>query len=527
MKKRLLFIVIIILLMSCGSIKKHNEQITAMHPVIDLKHDIDQVYNQLKKHHPILYQYTSKEVLDFKFDSLKSTIKTPMTSQEFYKKLSPVVANIKQGHVSVGSANKYYSKKERKELKKRKFEFYDLDFEYIDNKLWVVKSKGKDSTIVGSEVLKIDDENAAILAELYKTRFASDGYNKTLYNRAVGNSFSTLYYKDKGYLDSLKIEFKQKDSIFIKTFHRILKDEKGSKKDSIVSLKVEKLSKEEKKFNQIAAKKKRKERRKRGFISSENEYTRNFNFIEKDSAVAYLKIRSFNNGNYKKFYKESFDTLDSLKTEYLVLDLRDNGGGRIAEIDYLYSFLTNENYKFIEESEVNSRLPYFKYLMSNTTPFAIKASALLLSPVIIAQNLIKTKKREDKFYYKFRFSKEKDPNALNYKGFLYVIINGNSFSASSLLSTHLKANKRAVFVGEETGGAYNGCVAGIYRIYEMPTSKLKIRMGLMQVETSYKQMPDGYGIMPDVEIIPTIEDRKQYIDPELNWIINDINKLKN
>jgi hypothetical protein len=40
-------------------------------------------------------------------------------------------------------------------------------------------------------------------------------------------------------------------------------------------------------------------------------------------------------------------------------------------------------------------------------------------------------------------------------------------------------------------------------------------------------MPDGYGIMPDVEIIPTIEDRKQYIDPELNWIINDINKLKN
>jgi len=108
-----------------------------------------------------------------------------------------------------------------------------------------------------------------------------------------------------------------------------------------------------------------------------------------------------------------------------------------------------------------------------------------------------------------------------------VIINGNSFSASALLSTHLKANKRAVFVGEETGGAYNGCVAGIYRIYEMPTSKLKIRMGLMQVEASYKQMPDGYGIMPDVEIIPTIEDRKQYIDPELNWIINDINKLKN
>ena len=209
----------------------------------------------------------------------------------------------------------------------------------------MLNTKGKDSTIIGSEVLKIENENATNLAELYKTRFASDGYNKTLYNRAVGNSFSTLFYKDKGYLDSLKIEFKQKDSVFTKTFHRILKDEKGSKTDSIVSLKAEKLSKEEKKLKQIAAKKKRKERRKRGFISSENEYTRNFNFIGKDSTIAYLKIRSFSNGNYKKFYKESFEKLDSLKTEHLILDLRDNGGGRIAEIDYLYSFLTNENYQ--------------------------------------------------------------------------------------------------------------------------------------------------------------------------------------
>ncbi|GAL61591.1 hypothetical protein JCM19300_1414 [Algibacter lectus] len=37
--------------------------------------DIDRVYNQLKKHHPNLYQYTSKTDLDFKFDSLKRAIK--------------------------------------------------------------------------------------------------------------------------------------------------------------------------------------------------------------------------------------------------------------------------------------------------------------------------------------------------------------------------------------------------------------------------------------------------------------------
>jgi C-terminal processing protease CtpA/Prc len=510
--------------MSCGSIKKHNEQITKLHTVEDIKNDIDNVYGQLKKHHPKLYQYTSKEVLDFKFDSLKSTITAPLDSREFYKKLSPVVAHIKQGHISVGSVSKYYTKKDRKELNKRKFEFYDLAFEYVDDKLWVSETRGKDSTLVGSEVLTIEDEIASNLIKLYKTRFSSDGYNTTLHNRAVGKSFSTLYFKDKGFLDSLKIEFKQKDTVFTKMFRRILKDEKNSQNDSIASIIPKEISKEEKEKNQIVAKKKRKENRKRGFISTTQEYTRNFNFTGKDSAVGYMNIRGFTNGNYRKFYKESFKKLDSSKTKNLILDLRDNGGGRIAEVDYLYSFLTNNNYTLIEESEVNSRLPFFNFFMSNTTPNSIKIASGILSPFILIHNLIKTKKKEGKIYYKFRFSKEKKPNSLSFKGSLYVITNGTSFSASSLLSTHLKANKRAIFVGEETGGAYNGCVAGIYKIYEMPSTKLKIRMGLMQIEAPYKQTPDGYGIIPDVKISPSTEDRKKHKDTELDWILNDIYK---
>jgi C-terminal processing protease CtpA/Prc len=38
------------------------------------------------------------------------------------------------------------------------------------------------------------------------------------------------------------------------------------------------------------------------------------------------------------------------------------------------------------------------------------------------------------------------------------MINGGSFSASSLISSNLKL-QRVTFVGEETGGAFNGTVA--------------------------------------------------------------------
>ncbi|GAL80500.1 peptidase [Algibacter lectus] len=77
---------------------------------------------------------------------------------------------------------------------------------------------------------------------------------------------------------------------------------------------------------------------------------------------------------------------------------------------------------------------------------------------------------------------------------------------------------------EETGGAYNGCVAGLYKIYQLPETKLKIRMGLMQIEAPFKQNPDGFGIKPNVEITPTISDRLSGKDPELEWILSDISK---
>ena len=434
-----------------------------------------------------------------------------------------MVANVRQGHISVGSVGKRFTKQERKALRAQKFEFLDLSFEFLNDKLWVVKTRGADSTLIGSEVIKIDNALVPDLVNTYKTRFASDGYNQTLHNQLVGKAFTRLHIKDHGFIDSLQVTFKQNDSVFTKKFIYV---DKNKKQDSVIlkdtlKIKQPKFTKEERKAHRIANHKKRVYDRTHGLIRK-GEYTRNFKFLEADSTVAYLKIASFSNGNYKKFYKESFAKLDSAQTKHLILDLRDNGGGRIAEISDLYAYLTTDSFQLVNPSEVNSRLPYFSFLMSNTTPVSLKILSGLASPIIVTHNLLKTKKVNDKIYYNLRFSKEKKPETLHYTGNLYVLINGNSFSASSLLSTHLKATNRATFIGEETGGAYNGCVAGIYKIYKLPNTKLKVRMGLMQIETPYKQTPDGFGIKPDVEVTHTIEDIKRHTDPEINWVLQHI-----
>lgn len=534
MKKIILLLIVSTTIFSCGSLEKYNQAVTQLHSIEDLHDDVDAIYKQLKRNHPHLYQYTSKEILDFKFDSLKSAIKTPMDSRLFYKELAQVTRYVGQGHMSISPQDTKFNKKERKAFQDKRFDINYLDFEYLDNKLFIANVLNKDSVLINAEVLKIEDETPQDLIKEYKKTIGSDGYNTTFHNRIVGKRFMRYYTRDKGRLDSISFTLKNTDSIFIKNYKRITI--KNNTKDSVLTdtitkdkTPIVKLTKAEKKAKKKEAKALTKNNSKYGRISVPHLkdvtiYTRNLNFVGKDSTVALMKIRGFTKGNYKAFYDETFITLDSLKTETLIIDLRNNFGGRLAEIDYLYSYLTDQKYIFINKSDSKTRTPFLKSLMSNSTGVGTKIVAGLLSPIIAPIELVRSSKRDGKLRYKLSSAKEKKPKALNFKGKIYVLINGNSFSASSVLSTQLDGTNRATFVGEETGGAYNGTVAGMMKVYTLPNTKIKANIGLLHVDSKHKTSIDGYGVKPDVEILPTYQDRLNNIDPELEWVLNDIEK---
>lgn len=531
MKKLLLLFSVSVVLSSCGSIERYNEAVTKMHPVEDLQEDIDKVYQQLQRLHPRLYQYTPKETLDFKFDSLKHSISAPMTSRQFHKQLSQVTKYVGQGHLSLSPPSTRFTRKQRKARLKTKFDAANLDFEYLDNKLIIRNARGKDSLLVNAEVLEVNGQNPLDLMTKYKKTVASDGYNTTFYDRVVGYRFLGYYAQANGRFDSISFKLRNSDSTFIKTYKRLPKAEKKTVSDSIKadSLKTikpkKKLTKAEKKAKKIKFKKKLKDRKKYGYNYTTKEFSRNLSFVGRDSTVALMKIKSFSRGSkYKDFYEESFKTLDSLGTIDLIIDIRNNFGGRLNEILFLYSYLTDENYTLINKSETNSRIPTLKSLMSNSTSLFTKILVGLASPYLITNNLLRSSKKDGQLYYRFKASKEREPNPLNFKGNIYVLINGNSFSASSVLSTQLDGSSRATFVGEETGGAYNGTVAGIYKTYKLPNTKVKARIGLMHIDSKFKTEPDGYGIKPDIEITPTYQDRLNRKDPELEWVLSNIEK---
>lgn len=516
MKNPILLVLTALFFIQCSSIKSSNAHLNDLIAEKDLKADVDFIHDKLQRLHPNLYAYIDKKDLDYKFDSLKATITKPLTSFDFYTKLSPVIAAVKQGHMFVSPPIKALSKKQNKALLKKGLgPLSQFDFEFFNDKLYIVKNKSSDKSIrIGTEVVAVNGENPSNLAQEYNKQFTSDGFNKTFKKNFLARRFSTFYTFKNGVQDSLKYGFKYNDSLKTVTIRRKPADTTGLKKANSKN----KLS--------VSEKAKNKEKNKNKSIFGYDELTkannRSLKFIEKDSSVAIMKIRGFTKGDYSTFYKESFKKIKKYNSKALILDLRNNGGGRLAEINELYSYLSDSTFVFVDKSEVTSKMSLFHADYFKGGSFGLKIIKVVFSPLFYSYAFLSVHKNDDGKYRTSNKSKPQKVNTDAFKGKIYVLINGGSFSASSIISSNLKGSKRAVFVGEETGGGYNGTVAGMLPIVKLPNSKVMVRMGLQFIAPHYKTEIVGHGIYPDKEIIPTLEDRIKDNDPEMNWILNDI-----
>jgi C-terminal processing protease CtpA/Prc len=516
MKKYISLAVISLLFIQCTSTKYHNEHINDLITEKDLKSDVDFTYNKLQRLQPKLYWYISKKELDYKFDSLKTTITKPMSSFEFYKKITPAIASIRQGHLSVSPSFKILSKTEKKTLKDKGIgPFSQFDFQVVNDKLYVTKNKSDNKSILpGAEVVSINNKKVSDLIQDYNSLFTSDGHNKTFKQKRMSFMLPTFYTNENGVQDSIQYSFKQNDSLKAICINRKKivpsKTKREGEKETVVKLdsKQKKIIKNNKSVY--------------GYNELTKTNNRELKFMEADSSVALLKIKHFNLGNSSRFYEESFGKLQLNKTKTLIIDLRNNTGGELKEIANLYRYLSDSTFVFIEPFEVTSKTSLIEKTPFNKAPLVAK---ILMMPLYAPFAYFSVHKAANGNYYTSNsHSKVKLISKNAFKGKMYVMINGSTFSAASILSSNLKGSKRATFVGEETGGGYNGTVAGIMPVLKLPHSKIKVTIGLMVVAPFYKTKIEGRGIFPDKEILPTLNDYIGGKDPELNWILEDIKK---
>ncbi|MDN5424121.1 MAG: S41 family peptidase, partial [Chryseobacterium sp.] len=495
-------------LSSCASIRRHNEQRASCIEPDKLKEDVDYAYSKLQKMHPQLYWYISKQDLDHKFDSLKQTINQPLTPLQFYFKLQPVIADIREGHLSLRIPRKKFSKREIKTLENKKGLFSRFEYYVKDDHLYITENKDSIENIQpGTEVLSINTVSVSEYLKKYRALISSDGYNTTFQSYFLKDVFFNFYTAENGFKDTATIETLYKGQKNTYTLHR----ESKSRNDLDQDKQQEKRT-PEKKVND--------------YVASSNSYNRNFKFLDKDSTTAYIKVKSFSRDYSDKFYKETFEKIKKAGSKYLIIDVRNNYGGSLYEINNLYSYLAPQPYVLIKPSQLTSRLTPLKtnyFRKSNAFQYAFKSLAY---PTYVFAQTFSTYKKDGKVFYKMKADKPTKPNKDAFNGKVFVLINGGSFSASSIITAKLKYDQRAVLVGEETGGANDGTVAGFYSYQKLPHSRINLPIGLLLVQPNINFLHTKKGVAPDITITESMQDIIEKRDPQLEWVKQEIEKEK-
>ena len=203
--------------------------------------------------------------------------------------------------------------------------------------------------------------------------------------------------------------------------------------------------------------------------------------LNKQLSTATLSIKSFDNDILKSVYKQNFDSIIqkifsqiyNTNIQNLILDVRNNQGGDFEPGKFLLSYLLSHS---------------IKYLSGNKE-----------------YKIIKPKKN-------------------SFKGNLYILINGGSFSSTGILCSYLESTKRGIFIGEETAGN-KIIISGDPMEITLPNTKNIATISTISyvIRNNYNL---GQGVIPAYNIVATIDDIITDKDIIKNLALSIIEKSK-
>lgn len=249
--------------------------------------------------------------------------------------------------------------------------------------------------------------------------------------------------------------------------------------------------------------------------------------IEKEKDFGVLRISSFmanqirrkHKQNLKRFVKDAFNEIRKNSIGNLVIDIRDNTGGMAFVPPFLYSYLGNSDFKFKKKLVFRHGYKFNHPEYLNRSKINDWFNRKLMSKVndttyewTLHRNTKKT----------YRINKKV------FNGQLFVLMNGMTASGATEFATLVHYNRRGVFIGEESGGDYNG-INGYDRTYlQLPNSKIGVLIaGYRSIMPWDEKQFYGHGVPVDHEVHSGISDLLNEHDVELEYALNLIgNNIK-
>ncbi len=437
-----------------------------------LAEDLDILKNNLEKIHPGLYTYSSKKQIDGWFTETKNSLKDSMDYIQFYKLVAPLNSIIKNGHSFV-ALDRF----------KKTYNILPIRLYKDNDSFFIVDSFNEEyKELIGKEIISIDGVPLIeIFNDLikYQTR---DGENLTFPTAKLMYYFNLDYSLIYGSKDSYEIaltEASQKTTMMLKSI---------SNKDITF-------------YNRIPL----------------HDF---FSFTIKDS-VAVLTLKTFEKSylkkiNYKKQLEGIFNSIKENNIGHLIIDLRNNGGGDAVPNQELISYLYDKEFRLFKSISTITKKIEDKEYYKKEGVFWFNTLVSWFKLEKIAGNYYRAKTKGSDVYL---------PKVDNYKGGLYIITNGRSFSATGEFTSFIKHHRDAVFIGEEVGGNKYQNTSGLSYFITLPNSKLRMFIPTVLWELNVDVENDGHGVKPDYVVRNTITDELERKDAVMDFVLQLIKKV--
>lgn len=364
-----------------------------------LEQDLDFLSEKLSNIHPRFLDADAQEQWQKQVVELKKSLKDSLTQNEFYISAASLLATINDGHS--GMMMPFDQRIEYSKAGGTAFPFLvEIRDFTIYNKFYC----GNDSTLFegGEQILKINGIDCKQMVQDMQKLFG--GTSLASKQRAVASNFrfyTWMFYDFEG------------------DYEMVIKNSEGQVK----TMQIPGVSSQDYRRNI-----------KRMPKVMNEQYALE---IDNQSKIAVMQIKSFADlKGFCAFANKAFTDIKNNDIESLVIDVRNNAGGRSVVVDSLLNYISDK--KYAQYKVVETRISHeLKERYQEKYPDRMEWINQYAVNELVSQT-----------------PEEQNPigNELRFNGDLYLLTNKTSYSAAATCAGVFKEQKLGIIIGEETGG---------------------------------------------------------------------------
>ena len=447
----------------------------------EVQADVDFLTQALIENHQGLYLHLPKEVTDRKVDSIRSTLQAGMKVEAFFKKVNALLALTHEGHTYARLPNK------AQKALGRSATFLPLRILFLNREAIIHQYYGAPTPQIkrGLKLLAINGKPMEEIVAHLLPYIPTDGFTQTGAYDDLSSAFPYYYRLAYGPQSSFEIEVQEfgKASTYSLTLQGIRAKEGNEK---------------------------------RGQFSGDVFLAPLIQAERIQDSIAYLAINSFaiRPKELRPWLQARFSELAKDRIQHLILDVQGNGGGEEGNENLLMSYLTEEafqKYAFV----AMERGPYeerAKFKEMRLDKWALEGEEARRGAFTLQSD------------YFSETGHSLPDSSLVFKGKLYVLTSGETFSGGAEFASMVKMTGRGIIVGEETGGAYEGNVSGYSQEVRLPHSNIKVSIPIVHFRIHVEPEIPSRGVMPDYTVPQTWGDYLQGKNSKLEFVLDQLIK---